>query len=199
MYNAGITAADLIRAVKGEADISIAVPEDLWVREINTVEQFLYTELLKEYVSADIDYAEIVPLSQVPVPMDADPLLFDDIIKVFVDGVEIERAGVIGTYEFPEKNLYYTDYAGNICLSLSEYAEIITIVYRLRPKLKSVGSTAPVAVPPEFVDMVAAKMRGEAYKIANEDGLAAKWLADYNAQLESFKVWAATRNARYGG
>jgi hypothetical protein len=47
--------------------------------------------------------------------------------------------------------------------------------------------------------MVAAKMRGEAYKIANEDGLAAKWLADYNAQLESFKVWAADRNHRYGG
>jgi hypothetical protein len=37
------------------------------------------------------------------------------------------------------------------------------------------------------------------YKIANEDGLSAKWLSEYNVQLENFKVWAAERMTRYGG
>ena len=118
---------------------------------------------------------------------------------MFADDIEIERSGVIGATEFPEKDLYYTDYDGNLVLNLADYADEITVIYRLRPILKAEGSSDIVAVPPEFLDLVAAKMRGEAYKIANEDGLAAKWLADYNAQLESFKVWAAGRNQRYGG
>ena len=53
-------------------------------------------------------------------------------------------------------------------------------------------------VPMEWLDLVGAKMRGEAYKIANEDGLSAKWLNDYNTQLEYLKIWAAKRNERYG-
>jgi hypothetical protein len=50
----------------------------------------------------------------------------------------------------------------------------------------------------EWLDLLAARMRGEAYKVANEDGLAGKWMNDYNMQLESFKIWAAKRNERYG-
>jgi hypothetical protein len=46
--------------------------------------------------------------------------------------------------------------------------------------------------------MLAARLRAEAYKIANEDGQAGKWMQDYNAQLETFGVWAARRNERYG-
>ena len=53
-------------------------------------------------------------------------------------------------------------------------------------------------LPVEYLDMAGAKIRGEAYKIANEDGLAAKWLADYNQQMENFKIWAASRNERFG-
>lgn len=203
MYNSGITAANLISDVKNEADISVGILDSVWIRAINTVEQFLYTEILREYASAAISADKItdekIVLSELPVISGASGVNFDDIIKVFADDIELERSGVIGFVEFPEKDLYYTDYEGDLMLNLADYADNITVVYRLRPKLKEKGSSDIVAVPPEFVDMVAAKMRGEAYKIANEDGLAAKWLADYNAQLESFKVWAASRNQRYGG
>ena len=204
MYNSGTTAAELIAAVKNEADISMTIPDSVWIRAINTVEQLLYTEFLQEYASCKLPYADIlediIPLSGIlPIQRGADIPNYDDIVKVFADDLEIERSGVIGATEFPEKDLYYTDYNGNLVLNLADYADEITIVFRIRPKLKAVGSVDIVAVPPEFLDLVAAKMRGEAYKIANEDGLAAKWLADYNAQLESFKVWAAARNQRYGG
>ena len=204
MYNSGITAAELVAAVKNEADISVNIPDSVWFRAINTVEQFLYTEILREYASYKLSYADIsddiIPLSGIlPVQNGAAIPNYDDIAKVFADDLEIERSGVIGATEFPEKDLYYTDYDGNLVLNLADYADEITVIYRLRPTLKAVGSADTVAVPPEFLDLVAAKMRGEAYKIANEDGLAAKWLADYNAQLESFKVWVASRNQRYGG
>lgn len=201
MYDSGMTAAELISAVKNEADISVGILDSVWIREINTVEQFVYTEILKEYASVKLSAGETetIVFSEISVPNGAAELNYDDIVKVFADDIELERSGIIGATEFPEKDLYYTDYNGNLVLNLADYADEITVVYRLRPKLKTVGSNDIVALPPEFLDMVAAKMRGEAYKIANEDGMAAKWLADYNAQLESFKVWAATRNQRYGG
>lgn len=204
MYNSGMTAAELVAAVKNEADISVTIPDSVWFRAINTVEQFLYTEILREYAAeklnaADIEADTIRVSGIVPMQSGADTPNYDDVIKVFADDIEIERSGVIGATEFPEKDLYYTDYDGNLVLNLADYADEITVIYRLRPILKAEGSSDIVAVPPEFLDLVAAKMRGEAYKIANEDGLAAKWLADYNAQLESFKVWAAGRNQRYGG
>ena len=203
MYNSGITAANLISDVKNEADISVGILDSVWIRAINTVEQFLYTEILREYASVVLDVNDLtddkVILSDLPAANGAANIEYDDIIKVFGDDVELSRSGIIGAVEFPEKDLYYTDYNGNLVLNLVGEFEKITVIYRLRPKLKATDSADVVAVPPEFIDLVAAKMRGEAYKIANEDGLAAKWLADYNAQLESFKVWAATRNQRYGG
>ena len=113
--------------------------------------------------------------------------------------LQVEKSGIKGVMNFSDKNLYYTDYNGNLVLSLTEVPNKITVIYRLRPILKTEASNYNVAVPAEFLDMVSARLRGEAYKIANEDGLAGKWLADYNTQLESFKVWAEKRNKRYGG
>jgi hypothetical protein len=56
-----------------------------------------------------------------------------------------------------------------------------------------------IALPPEFIDLISSRVRGEIYKIVNEDGLSAKWLSDYNSQLENFKIWAMSRNLRFGG
>lgn len=203
MYNAGITADELIKTVESEADVSFAIPRETWIRAINTVEQFLYMEILKEYIAVRIPYADVVDnsieLSSVPVNEGAAVPNYDDVIRVFADENEVERSGAVGAVEFPEKQLYYTRYGGDLTLALEDYPDEIVLIVRLRPKLKDNDGADLVAVPPEFVYMVAAKMRGEAYKIANEDALAAKWLSDYNAQLENFKVWAMARNARYGG
>lgn len=203
MYKSGVTAADLIASVKSEADISVAVPDSAWIRVINTVEQFLYTEVLHEHIAVRVDYTDIsddrVILSEIPVPDGAAVPEYYDIVRVFADEDELERAGAAGFMEFPEKRLYTTEYDGTISLNpMKSPAEIILIV-RLRPALKAENSADEVFVPPEHLDLVTSRMRGEVYKIANEDGLAAKWLADYNSLLESFKVWAAKRNERYGG
>jgi hypothetical protein len=53
-------------------------------------------------------------------------------------------------------------------------------------------------LPAEFIELAKAKLRGESYKYANEDGLAAKWLNDYNALLETFKVWVQSKSANFG-
>lgn len=203
MYDSGITAAELIESVRGEADISPEIPDSFLYRIINTVEQFIYTEILKEYVAETIDYADItddaLDLSGLNVPSGAASVGYDDVIRIFADGEEIEKSGAAGALQFTEKQLYYTRFDGKVIFSLSSYPVQITVIYRLRPILKNETNNGIISLPPEFIELMAARMRGEAYKIANEDGLAAKWLSDYNTQLESFKIWAAARNERYGG
>lgn len=203
MYNSGITAREFINTVKEESDITISIPESSWYRWITTVEQLLYTEIFKEhdvisigiYTNNFVEYT----LSSSPIDNECDPLTFDDIVTVFFDDIELERSGETGAMQFPERPLYYTKYDGKLYAQCPVYAENMIIVYRKRPRVKNTSSgDVHIMVPVEWLDIVGAKMRGEAYKIANEDGLSAKWLNDFNMQLESLKIWAAKRNERYG-
>lgn len=191
MYDCGITAKAFIETVQGEADISAVIPEASWLRWINTVEQFLYAEILAEYVRVEIPYAEEIPLTSI-----GEGVTYDDIVSVYGDDVELDRAGVIaGTVV--ERPMYWTDYEGNVILRPIDVPSQVFVVYRLRPTIKKTGAET-IQIPVEWLDLLAARMRGEAYKVANEDGLAGKWMNDYNMQLESFKIWAAKRNERYG-
>lgn len=203
MYDSGIAARTLISNVSSEADITIPIDSESWYRWINAVEQFVYTEILNEYTSVTLNYAE---LTNDTINLNNDITTangcaapnFDDIIKIYADETELDRTSVISGLIFVDKPLYYTDYSGNIKMNLTGYPENIVIIYRLRPELKSSLTDRNINIPIEFIDMLAARMRGEAYKIANEDNLSAKWLSDYNIQLESFKLWATRRNERYG-
>lgn len=203
MYDSGIAARTLISNVSSEADITIPIDSESWYRWINAVEQFVYTEILNEYTSVTLNYSE---LTNDTINLNNDITTangcaapnFDDIIKIYADETELDRTSVISGLIFVDKPLYYTDYSGNIKMNLTCYPENIVIVYRLRPELKSSLTDRNINIPIEFIDMLAARMRGEAYKIANEDNLSAKWLSDYNIQLESFKLWATRRNERYG-
>ena len=69
MYDSGVKCSDFINSIVGEADISIEIQSDSWYRWLNTVEQFIYTEILDEYASAEIGYAsDSVTLSPLTVP-----------------------------------------------------------------------------------------------------------------------------------
>lgn len=193
MYDCGITAKAFMETVQSEADISAVIPNASWLRWINTVEQFLYAEVLQEYVKAEIPF----PGEEFPVSEIGENVTFDDIISVYGDDVELDKAGVIAGIAVPDRPMYWTDYSGNLHLHPVDTPSVLTVVYRLRPALKVTGDEN-INIPVEWLDMLAARMRGEAYKIANEDGLAGKWLNDYNTQLETFKVWASRRNERYG-
>lgn len=203
MYDSGIKCSDYIDSVIAETDISAVIPTASWYRWLSVVEQFLYSEVINECLFADIEYSDItddkITLSSLTVPSGCAAVTYDDVVSVFADGRELERSGAKGMTDFSDKDLYYTDYSGVLILNPTETPYEIRIIYRLKPLAKAQNSTANVMIPIEFIDMAGARMRGEAYKIANEDGLAGKWLADYNTQLESFKIWAQKRNERYGG
>ena len=205
MYDSGVTAKAFIATLDEEVDIALEVPYASKLRWLSAVEQFAYTEVLKEYARTTLDLTrlgmDIVNLRMLPVPDGAAVPVYDDVIRVYgEDGQEIDKASPVAGYEFPEKDLYYATVYGDLVLSTRMEQSQITIIYRIRPVVKIDEATDEyhVALPVEYLDMAGAKIRGEAYKIANEDGLAAKWLADYNQQVENFKIWAASRNERYG-
>ena len=205
MYDSGVTAKAFIGTLDEEIDIALEIPDASKYRWLSAVEQFVYTEVLKEYVSATVDLSQnetdFVDLSLLPVPSGAMAPTYDDVIRVFGEnGQEIMKSGPTAAYEFPERDLYHMSPHGNIALHTREEQWQVTVVYRVRPAVKTEDNAEvlTVALPVEYLDMAGAKIRGEAYKIANEDGLAAKWLADYNQQMENFKIWAASRNERFG-
>ena len=204
MYDSGISASNLIQNVSEEADIVIPVSSDSWYRWINATEQFIYTEIFKLYASKEIWADDLQDMRTIRLKDDisvADGVAtpdFDDIIKIYADNTELAKSGVISSVVFHDKPLYYTDYAGNIKLSIPFEFQKITVIYKIKPVLKSAETSYNINLPPEFVDMLASRLRGEAYMLANEDTQGAKWLMDYNTRLETLSAWAAARSVRYG-
>lgn len=122
---------------------------------------------------------------------------FEDIHAVYVDGRQLIRTTLTSGAIFPDA--YYKELDG-MGVNLPSAPDKITVMYCVRPAPKSKDLTGDetVKVPAEFIDLVASRLRGEAYKLSNEDALAAKWLNDYNVLLEAFKAWVAGKQSSFG-
>ena len=126
---------------------------------------------------------------------------FDDIVNIYSDVYELERVSAKGSVLFSDRECYYRS-ENDIVLNTTSNPDKVIVIYKHRPVLKLetyTGAEPNMSVPVEFINMMAAKLRGEAYKLANEDGIAAKWLQDFNTQLETFKAWIQNRTVYYGG
>ena len=206
LYDSAVTTADFINGIKDEIDIASAVPDSAFVRWLNTVEQTVYTELIREMrsVHLTVDYVDgdtpSFSLSDI-VPSDGeDPVIFDDILKVYVDGIELDRVSLISGVTFDNLGMYYID-GGRVMVKTLVPASEVTVIHVVRPVKKAVENgelpRETVKLPAEWLEIAASRLRGEAYKLANDDNLAAKWLNDYNLYLEQFKVWLK-KNKVYG-
>lgn len=109
------------------------------------------------------------------------------------------------------QNKGYNFHSGSVQLPFSlpddiEYLEPVSVRYYEKGTYKFAdvvvvnvpASNDNIMVPVEFIDLVKAKLRGEAYKLVNEDGIAAKWLNDYNMLLETFKAWVFDKSTNFG-
>lgn len=198
MFDSGMTALDLIEQIESEADIAAEVPQESFVRWLNTVEQLLYTEIIKEQSEVQITNVKSpVQLSSLDPVDGASPIRYEDIHAVFRDDIQLIESTLLSGEIFPDS---YYKVENALGLNLAELPKKIRIFYHVRPELKKIGnlSAQNVKIPPEFLELVAAKLRGEAYKSVNEDGLAAKWLNDYNILLETFKAWIAAKEPSFG-
>lgn len=199
MFNCGVIASDLIEGIKDEADIAIPIPNRYYISWLNSIEQLLYTELIREQGKIELGGISdsVVSIDTLDVPKGENAVRFEDIYAVYADDTQLIKSTAASGIIFP--NTYYK-IQNNIGLNLRKQPQTLKIIYFVRPALKTEDNigTEYVMLPVEFIDLAKAKLRGEAYKVANEDSLAAKWINDYNVLLETFKTWLSGKQAEFG-
>lgn len=195
MFDSGIKAQTLFKEIENEADIAIDVGNTYFVSWLNTLEQMLYSEIIKEQAEHTFTSAGNAKLQSITVT--GDNVRYEDVHAVYVGGLQLKETTLASGAVFP--NTYFKK-ANDIAFSDDVAGKTIKIIYIVRPKIKTTSnmSTENVKLPVEFVELAKAKLRGEAYKLANEDGLSAKWLGDYNVLLETFKVWIQNKSPSFG-
>ena len=202
MYRSGITAREMINSVKSETDIVVPISDLRLCSYINAVEQILYTDIIQDMRKVDVTPTDnnTINISGIAHPDTESGIRYEDIIKVIADGEELMPVTVISS-EAILTNRYWED-GDNIRYDYYEGTtpEKIEIIYTARPRLKSTSTMEDeICIPNEFTELVASRLRGEMYKLANNDALSKKWLDTYNAYLEDFKLWVAVKKERIYG
>lgn len=196
MFDGKITAKSLIEQIKEEADIAIPIPNEDYLAWLNTAEQLIYSEVIREQAEIVLEEFSInlIETAQLSTPNGEDNVRFEDVVTVFAGNEQLIKSSLLSGWIFP--NTYFK-VKNNIGLNLKKQPKTLKIVYVVRPKTKTTENYGELSVniPPEFLELIKAKLRGEAYKLANEDALAAKWLSDYNVLVETFKMWIENKSA----
>lgn len=208
MFDSQVKANDFILALKSETDIAPDIPDSYFIDWLNHVEQTLYDNVIKEEEvasysvpagSGDSKGFRFYSAEYDDIDQNA-PVRFEDIVSVTFVGRGLTKVSM----DIGEKRLfpycYYREGEVSFKCYIPEAAGTLILIYTVRPTPKTITNitTQNIMVPPEFLDLVRAKLRGEAYKFANEDALAAKWLNDYNQQLEYFRAWIASNKSTFG-
>ena len=205
MFDSGIKASKLIEQIKSEADIAPDITEESYIQWLNAVEQLLYSEVIQEQktYTYSIDSPLIktnngtIIVCDLPASNGEARVRFEDLHAVFVGDMQLIKTTLTSGHVFP--NSYYK-VDNQLGIHLGEEMNGIKVIYKVRPvpKTEATYGDLNVMVPTEFIDLVKAKLRGEAYKVANEDDVAAKWLNDYNVLLETFKLWLSEKHPTFG-
>lgn len=204
MFESGVTAEELIEELKHtEVDIALEIPNATYVAWLNALHRLLYTEVIKEQnrvvfsVSGSddrwMDLSSIDSVNGEKVPS------FEDIHAVYADDVQLIHSTLASGRIL--RNTYFKE-KGGLGFHTEREPRELSVVYFVVPEDivvtgESIG-TGNVRVPVEFLDLVKAKLRGEAYKLANEDSIAAKWLNDYNVLLDTFRSWIEEKSPSFG-
>ena len=210
MFDSGISVKNLVEELKTtEVDIALDIPDVTYASWINSLQQLLYTEVIKEQKIETVQRPEtkVISISSLqPAPNENNPI-FEDIYAIYADGIQLKKSTVASGAIFLDT--FYKD-NNDIGFNTMNMPTEVKIVYFVRPALADLtshgnikeaddnGNPINVMVPVEFIDLVKAKLRGEAYKLANEDSIAAKWLNDYNVLLETFRAWIAEKSPNFG-
>lgn len=201
MYNSTYKARELLDMLKGDVDISLDIPDAQILMWLTSIEQMLYAEIICEQRFTRIPYDGAVVRYEI-LNRGANEAVPEarDIVAVFSDETELQRvSGGVGAVLHGARGAWY-DAGEEMQLMLPASPKDIRVAHIVRPErfVEATASDEVVHVPAEFVPMILARLRGEMYKVCNEDNLAAKWLMDFNTEIENFKIWAARHGRKYG-
>ena len=195
MFNSGKKVKDLIAELRDEVDIAVEIPTSTYLEWLTSLEHLCYSEIIKEQREISVlNPTTPVTINELPISDDEAPIRFEDIYTVYADDVQLIKSTLASGRIFPDT--FYKD-NDNLGFNSLYNTRELKIVYLARPKVKT-DDNGNVMFPVEFLDLVKAKLRGEAYKLADENNQSAKWINDYNIKLEHFKVWCNNRASQFG-
>lgn len=179
-------------------------PRFVYVDCMNTVEQLLYSEVIRE--QANICVAgrnlsnEAIDLSSLPVGENEAPICYEDIHCVFSDEIQLIETNLTSNSIFLHS---YCKESGKLRINVKEKPQELKITYFVRPAIRAIGENNVITggnihLPVFFMDLIRAKVRGEIYMLAGEYAHAANWLGIYNAQLENFKAYVQMHTPTFG-
>ncbi len=203
MFDSGISVKNLVEELKTEVDIATEISDATYVQWLNSLQQLLYTEVIKEQkkIALKTSSNNKIDISSISVENNENRPRFEDIYAIYADDIQLIKSTVTSGVIFP--NTFYKD-NNDIGYNTKDVPNELTIVYIVKPAIVTTTSHGNISeginvmVPVEFIDLVKAKLRGEAYKLANEGELSAMWLNDYNILLETFKAWIAEKAPNFG-
>ena len=199
MLTARTTARTLIDGVMGDMGLYTKFERAVYREILNETIARLYNEVIEEIAEArgvSVDGALI--LSDIPVPKDVAPIREADVLGVRKGDTHFRRVSpkLFGFLD-SEDGSFYALQEEKIRLTPTWTTHGLFVTYRVRPlPFTKDNEERALPVPDEYVSLLRAKIRGEIYKLANEDELAAKWLGEYNLTLASFAAFCAARRDR---
>ena len=197
MFDSGMGTDAFLKSIQAETDVAPDIADQTWTDWLNELEQTLYSEIIREMAMFEkTGSAEgTTDFSDARTVDGADRPRYEDVYTVFADKTQLLRVSPHTGVILPD--VYWKTPEG-MAWRVDGTPKTMRVFYYVRPALKTPGSAAHVAMPPEWMNLVRAKLRGEAYKLVNEDAVAAKWMNDYNYLLEGFKQWVAARHPETG-
>ena len=198
MFDSGITAKAVIDEVKMDIDTAPDISDITYISIINELEQFLYSSIILEQNEVKVDTNEN-RICETPGVTGNDEIRFEDIAAIYAGGrVQLMKTTLAtcdvleNTYAKCGKN----SFKYNLCDNMSDETTL-RMVYYVRPVMKT-SVNEKIMLPVEFISLVKAKLRAEAYMIANEFNTASQWIIAYNTLLEHFKAYIAQHRPEVG-
>ena len=204
MFDSGISVKNLIDELKNtEVDIALEIPNATYVQWLNSLQQLVYTEIIKEQKSSeitDLGTSNTIKMQDLQISEGENTPRYEDVHAVYADDMQLIKSTFASGVIFP--NAYFKN-NNDLCYSTSFVPKKIRVIHFTKPALievddEDVIDDSKVMLPIEFIELAKAKLRGEAYKLANEDEIAAKWMNDYNVLLEVFKAWISEKMPTFG-
>ena len=192
MFTSSINAKTLLDETVAELGLYEEIPRATFRRVLNETLGLLYGEVVRE--EGEVSCAPkdgAVSFSSLSMPSDSASLREEDILLI--------RKGSLYIHYLPPHRFslvqsadgnFYTVSDKTILFTPTFSGHGMTLFYRRRPRPYSENDEGRVIpIPDEYVPLIRAKLRGEIFKLANEDALAAKWLGEYNALLPAFAAY----------
>ncbi len=202
LFTSTIDVRTLLDETMAEMGLYEEIPRATYRRVLNEAIGRLYGEVVREQGEVYCTPSGgSLTLSSLLLPFENEPLREEDVLGIH-KGTEVIhylppcRFHLVSS----EDGNFYTVKDQSVLFAPAFTGQDVRLIYLRRPQLYTEDDEARMLpIPDEYLSLLRAKLRGEIFKLANEDSLAAKWLGEYNALLPAFAAYCErARRERVG-